>query len=83
MRDLDQEFRENEEQSPLVEAVNKLPTDERYILLVWLYCGTLAATARHFRVSESLMRRKMQIIKDKIKDVHRPFDDCDDVGGDN
>lgn len=82
LHELDLDFKENLEDSPLVAAVNKLPTDDRHILLVWLHCGTVVGTAEHFHVGDEYMRRRIKKIIKEIKDVHRLINDCAHVGGD-
>lgn len=60
------DFAENEEHSPLVDAVNSLPKHERHLLLLYIYYGSYAPIARHYNVSVSWTRLQIKTLINKL-----------------
>lgn len=65
-RNLLLDFDENAEQSPLVERVNRLPQDERTLLLKWLFHGSYSELARRYSCSPAWLAKRIRGIVVKL-----------------
>ena len=67
--DLDIDYRLNETNDSLVEALNSLPTDERSLMVLYISMGcNKAEVARSMNCSDTLIRYRIKAITQKIKD---------------
>lgn len=64
---MEEDFRDNSNDSPVVDIINHMPTDDRQILLVWLYLGSYAAAARHFHCNRKYIARRINEILEHYK----------------
>lgn len=61
------DFAENTEQSVLVERVNRLPQDERTLLLKWVYYGSFSELARRYSCSPAWLAKRIRLIVAKLE----------------
>jgi DNA-directed RNA polymerase specialized sigma24 family protein len=67
-RELDREYRENTTDSPAVEALNRLPPDERALMILYIVMGrNMNATANYLHVDRHTIDRYIWFTKIKIE----------------
>lgn len=67
-RQLDSEYRENTTDSPAVEALNRLPPDERALMILYIALGNnMNATANYLHVDRHTITCYLRITKNKIQ----------------
>lgn len=64
---LSEEYRNNDYDDTMVDALNSLPDDERNMLILFItHKNKLAPLARYFHVSTPFIRRKISEIREKV-----------------
>ena len=67
-RQLDREYTANTTDSPAVEALNRLPPDERALMVLYITLGrNLQATADYLHADRHTIKRYLQFTKIKIE----------------
>ena len=68
-RDLDIDYRENERNDVMVDALNSLPPDERSLMILYIANGNnKTEVGRILGASEAFVRYKIKEIQDKLKE---------------
>lgn len=66
-RDIEQAFNSNADDD-LVRAFNDLDFEDRCLFILYLECGSVTALSKRMRVSAQVLRRRINDIKERVRD---------------
>lgn len=66
LEEMNEDFRQNENENPLIEKYNRLNNEEQHLLLLWLHYQSFTYLGKRYNCSASWMSKKIKKIISKI-----------------